>query len=99
VGTTYRQTRSVPRRSEEDFEVIVFEPEARLAIQGQLGPFRARATYVLAPVAGATRLTNEMDLEPASGLLRIAAPLALPRVKAAVAENLNKLKQVLEGSG
>jgi hypothetical protein len=26
VGTTYRQIRSVPRRSQEGFEVTVFEP-------------------------------------------------------------------------
>ncbi len=30
VGTTYRQTRSVPRRSEEGLEVTVFEPASRL---------------------------------------------------------------------
>jgi hypothetical protein len=50
-------------------------------------------------VVGGTRLTNEVDLEPASGVLRLVAPLAIPRVKAAVAQNLGKLKQVLEGGG
>ena len=32
VGTSYRQTRSVPSRSVEGFEVTVFEPARRLAI-------------------------------------------------------------------
>jgi hypothetical protein len=41
VGTTYRQTRSIPSRSEEGFEVTVFEPGKRLAVRGQIGPFRA----------------------------------------------------------
>jgi uncharacterized protein YndB with AHSA1/START domain len=99
VGTTYRQTRSIPRRSEEGFEVTVFEPMSRLAIQGQIGPFRARVSYELAPVVGGTRLTNEVNLEPTSGVLRLVAPLAVPRVKAAVAQNLGKLKKVLEGEG
>ena len=99
VGTTYRQTRSIPRRSEEGFEVTVFEPMSRLAIQGQIGPFRTRASYELTPMAGGTRLTNEVNLEPSSGVLRLVAPLAVPRVKAAVAQNLGKLKRVLEGNG
>ena len=96
AGTIYRQTRSIPRRSEEVFEVIVFEPVSRLEIQGQIGLFRTRASYELTPVVGGTRLTNEVDLEPTSGVLRLVAPLAIPRVKAAVAQNLGKLKQVLE---
>src|SRR6266704_4897987 len=54
VGTTYRQTRSVPSRSEEGFQVTVFEPPSRLEVQGQLGPFTARVTYVLEPTGGGT---------------------------------------------
>ena len=99
VGTTYRQTRSIPTRRDERFEVIAFQPMSRLAIQGQIGPFRTRASYELTPMAGGTRLTNEASLEPTSGVLRLVAPLAVPRVKAAVAQNLAKLKQVLEGNG
>jgi uncharacterized protein YndB with AHSA1/START domain len=99
VGTRYRQTRSIPTRREEGFEVTVFQPMSRLAVQGQLGPFRTRASYELKPMAGGTRLTNEVNLEPTSGVLRLVAPLAAPRVKAAVAQNLGKLKQVLEGNG
>jgi hypothetical protein len=40
VGTTYRQTRSAPSRSEEAFEVTVFEPTSRLEIQGGWGRSR-----------------------------------------------------------
>jgi len=68
VGTTYRQTRSVPRRSEEAFEVTVFEPASRLEVQGELGPFRARVRYALEPAGSGTRLTNAVDLG-SSGLL------------------------------
>jgi len=35
----------------------------------------------------------------ASGPLRLVAPLAAPRVKAAVAANLDTLKQILETNG
>jgi len=95
VGTTYRQTRSIPRRSEEKFEVTAFEPVRGLAIRGQIGPFRTRASYEFTSVGGATRLTNEVDIEPSSGALRLLAPLAVPRVKAAVAANLGELKRIL----
>jgi len=99
VGTTYRQARSIPTRSQEGFEVTVFDPTHRLAAEGEIGPFQARVAYLLEPVGDATRLTNAMELKPSSGVSRLLAPLAASRVKAAVAENLGKLKQILEGGG
>jgi hypothetical protein len=98
VGATYRQTRTLPRHSEESFEVTVFTPPNRLAIKGQIGPFNASSSYLLEPTAGGTRLTNDVELEPSSALLRLFGPLAIRRVKAAVARNLGTLKQLLEGT-
>jgi len=96
VGTTYRQIRSLPSRTEEGFEVTVFQPTSRLEIHGEIGPFTATISYLLAPLGDATRLTNTVDLKPASGALRLLAPLAAPRVKTAVAANLDALRQLLE---
>jgi carbon monoxide dehydrogenase subunit G len=95
VGTTYRQTRSVPRSSEESFQVTVFEPASRLEVQGEIGPFKARLRYALEPTGSGTRLTNAVELE-SSGLLTFVAPLATSRVKSAVAANLDTLRQILE---
>ena len=97
VGATYRQTRTVPRASEEGFEVTDFAP-SRLAIKGQIGPFNTTSSYLLEPTEGGTRLTNKVELEPSSALLRPIGPLAVPAVKAAVARNLGTLKQLLEGT-
>jgi uncharacterized protein YndB with AHSA1/START domain len=96
VGTRYRQTRSVPGRSTEEFEVTVFQPASRLAIHGQIGPFQATISYVLEAAAGATRLVNTVELDPSQARLRLLAPVVTPRIKAAVAQNLAKLKLVLE---
>ena len=85
VGTRYRQTRSVPGRSVEGFEVTVFEPARRLAMHGQIGPFRATISYELEAGAGGTRLVNNVELDASQAMLRLAAPLATPRIKAAVA--------------
>ncbi|MGH2788231.1 MAG: SRPBCC family protein [Actinomycetota bacterium] len=51
VGTTYRQTRSIPSPAEETFTVTVFEPEHRLAIHGDLVPFQGTLSYELEPVS------------------------------------------------
>jgi uncharacterized protein YndB with AHSA1/START domain len=97
VGSKYLQTRTLPSRSEETFEVIEYEPDRKLSILGTLGSFPAQVTYTLEPMGNLTRLTNAVDLEP-PGLLRLVAPVANSRVRAAVAANLRKLKEILEGS-
>jgi hypothetical protein len=99
VGATYRQTRAIPRSSEEGLEVTDFTPPSRLAVKGQIGPFRASSSYLLEPASGGTRLINHVELEPSSALLRPLGPLAVPAVKAAVARNLGTLKQLLERTG
>lgn len=95
VGTTYRQTRSLPSRAEEAFEVTEYDPDRRLAIYGDLGPFKGTLAYQLEDVDQGTLVTNTADLE-ARGLLKVAAPLASGRVGQAVAANLEKLKEILE---
>jgi uncharacterized protein YndB with AHSA1/START domain len=98
VGSVYRQTRTLPRRSEETFEVTEFEPARRLSIRGALGPFNGDVTYLLEPAGNATALANTIDVQP-SGPLRLVAPLVASRVKSAVAANLDTLKQILERDG
>jgi hypothetical protein len=87
----------VPSRSVEGFEVTIYEPARRLGIQGQIGPFQAQISYELEAAAGATRLVNNVELDPSPAALRLIAPLAAPKIKAAVAQNLGQLKLVLEG--
>ena len=64
VGTVYRQTRTLPGRSQEDFEIVFFQPPGQLALDGTFGPFKARASYLLEPAASGTKLTNKWDLQP-----------------------------------
>ncbi len=97
IGTAYRQTRSLPNRSEETFAVAAYEPVTRLAIAGDIGPFRARFEYELEATANGAELTNIVDLKPSSPLLKVAAPIVVPKIKAAVADNLHTLKAILEG--
>src|SRR5215470_6788162 len=98
VGSRYRQTRTIPGRSEETFEVTEFEPDRVLSIRGTLGPFYGDLTYELTVAGRGTTLTNTVNLR-ASGPLRPIAALASSRVRTAVAANLNVLKQILETDG
>ena len=82
AGAAYRQTRTIPRRSEESLQITVFQPPTRRTVQGQLGPFRAAASYLLEPVPSGTRLANDVELAPRSAPLRPIGPPAVPRVKA-----------------
>jgi hypothetical protein len=95
VGTRYRQIRSLPRRSEETLRIIEYEPDVRLAVEGDLGPLHGTVGYELVDVDGLTRLTNTADLE-GKGILRFVAFLTTGRVRAAVAGNLMVLKELLE---
>ena len=96
VGTVYQQVRSVPSRSEERFEVTAYNPPGQLEIRGQLGPFPSRLSYALDAVPEGTRVTNSVELE-LRGLGRLLGRVAVPRVREAVAANLGKLKELLEG--
>jgi carbon monoxide dehydrogenase subunit G len=98
VGTTYRQVRSLPSRSEETLQVTELEPDRRFSVHGGLGPFEGTLSYELEEIGGSTRLTNGADLE-AHGIKRLATPIVSGRIRDAVAANLETLKQLLEGKG
>lgn len=95
VGSRYVQRRSIPQPATERFEVTEFEPPRRLGVEGTIGPFPARVRYELTPAPDGTRLTNAVDLE-LSGPKRLLGAVAVGRVKGAVAENLDVLRQLLE---
>ena len=95
VGSQYRQLRTVPARTEESLVVTEFDPDRRLTIAGSLAGSPAQVTYVLQPAGNGTTLTNTVELTPPRPLRRLA-PLATHRVSAAVASNLEVLKELLE---
>ncbi|MDF2573770.1 MAG: hypothetical protein K0S05_682 [Agromyces sp.] len=95
VGARYRQRRSLPAPSEEEFEVVEFERDRRLSIDGDLAFLHGRVSYDFDSAGGATTLTNTMDLR-ASGPMNLVAQLSARRLRTAVAANLATLKELLE---
>ena len=95
VGTRYLQTRTIPVHAEETLEIIELTPNHKLTVQGTLNSLPAHLTYTLHPEGAATTLTNTINLQ-APRPLNLLAPIALGRIKSAVAANLAVLKQLLE---
>ncbi|WP_167756786.1 SRPBCC family protein [Leifsonia flava] len=97
VGTRYRQTRTVPSPTTEEFEVVEIETDRRLVVVGDLASLHGRVTYELSGGDGMTKLANLMDLTapPPLGLL---AHLATRSIRSSVAANLSVLKDQLERS-
>ena len=96
IGTQYRQTRSAPRPAIEVIEITGLEEGRRVDVAGRLGSFRARLVYELVASPTGTRLINSVELDPPVPLGPFGAMLG-SRVRTSVAENLNVLKQLLEG--
>ena len=92
VGTTYHQVR---KTDEQDFRIIEFEPDHMVAVKTlpQSSPSFERR-FTLYEEGNTTRLRDEWKLD--TGRPAILERLALRRVKSAVAENLAKLKKLLE---
>ncbi|MFI7448528.1 SRPBCC family protein [Nonomuraea sp. NPDC049714] len=96
-GSTYLQTRTLPRPMQETLEISRYEPDRLLAVTGGFGDLEGTSTYTLESNGETTRLTNEIELV-GRGLLRAFSALATATVKRAVAENLTVLKHLLENT-
>ena len=92
VGTTYHQVR---KTDEQDFRIIEFAPDHMVAVKTlpQSSP-GLEMRFTLYEEGNTTRLRDEWKLD--TGSPAILERLALRRVKSAVAENLAKLKKLLE---
>ena len=96
VGTTYRQTRTVPEDATEELEVSALQPDRLFEVTGVLASLPAHLTYRFQATPQGTRLENTVQLQPA-GAVRLLAPVAAKRIQRSVAENLGVLKNRLEG--
>jgi hypothetical protein len=95
VGTRYQQTRVVPRPAVEMLELTALEPTVRIEVVGDLAGFRAHLVYELAPGGTGTSLTNIVELHRDGLLTPVTALIGRP-LKAAVAKNLEALRQLLQ---
>lgn len=96
VGTRYHQVRTVPTRQEETLEVAELDRPRWLTVRGTLSMLPAQLDYELESRDGTTVVTNTVELT-VPGPLVLVSMVATRRIKAAVAQNLQVMKRVLEG--
>ena len=78
------------------YEVVEYEPGARLVMRTADGPFPMETTYTWAPAsAGATRMTLRNRGEP-RGFSRLATPFMARAMRRANRQDLRQLKKLLE---
>ena len=92
LGTTYHQVR---KSDEQDFRIIEFESDHTVAVKTlpQSSP-RFDRRFTLYEEGDRTRIRDHWKLD--TGSPAVLERLARGRVKSAVAENLAKLKELLE---
>jgi uncharacterized membrane protein len=92
IGTTYHQVR---KSDQQDFRIIEFEPDHTVAVKTlpHSSPSFERR-FTLYEEGDTTRIRDQWKLD--TGMPALLERLARGRVKSAVAENLAKLKELLE---
>ena len=95
IGTTYHQVR---KTDQQDFRLTEFEANRTIAVKTlpQSSPGFERR-FTLSEEGDTTRIRDQWKLD--TGRAAILERLAGGRVKSAVAENLAKLKELLEEGG
>ncbi len=91
LGTIYHQKR---KKDEQELEIIDYEPNHLVAIQTLPPAPSLEMRFTFEPVKGGTRMIEAWKLE--TGLFGPLEKLASGKVKSAVADNMNKLKKLLE---
>ncbi len=96
-GSRFLLRRADPRPAIEEVQVTEHEPDRRFALHGDFGDFVGDLEFRLEETPEGTRLHHVAHVEP-KGPVRLLTPLAAPRVRAAVADNLDRLQQYLEAT-
>ncbi|MFC5380596.1 SRPBCC family protein [Aquipuribacter nitratireducens] len=87
------------RTLEYTYEVVEWVPHERFVMRTADGPFPMETTYTWADAApGATRMTLRNRGRP-EGLSRVATPLLARAVARSTAQDLRRLRAVLEAAG
>ncbi len=94
-GTVFRQYRNELATAGEGVSITSHARPRQLSIQSRLADSPAQVTYQFEEVDSGTRITSEVELEPA-GVMRLIAPVVETRVRDRVVEDLASLKRVLE---
>lgn len=99
AGAKYRQVMKGPmgRKIPADIEVTRYELGRRIDFRTTAGPVRPNGSFEFSDTDGATRVTFTLDAQ-LDGAKKLMAPMVASSMRSEV-QNLERLKQVLEGGG
>jgi uncharacterized membrane protein len=97
-GRRFRERRSfLGRTAESELEVTAFEPSRRFDVKALTGPLKFEIRHSFSPAGDGTLL--RVGAEAATGgAMRFAAAMAKSQVERQLRSDLQRLKEVLEGS-
>ncbi len=77
------------------YEIVEYEPGARLRMRTTESPFPMETAYSWEAVAGGTRMTLRIQADPA-GFSKLVAPFIVGNARRATADDLETLRAILE---
>ena len=96
VGTQITEVRTfIGRKRESTFEIVELEPNRRIVMKSESGPFPLKVTMTFESLGNATRIALEADAEP-KGFLKLADGMIAGIVKKELETDLSAAKQVVE---
>ena len=84
------------RRLVTETLISAYDPNRRLDWDFVSGPFRVRGSRTFEAVDGGTRVTSELEWNPAARLARMAAPAMTRSYQRMLDRNLQRLRTILE---
>ena len=86
------------RRWELQSEIVAYDPPRRLDAQLSHKAFASRASYLLEPTGGGTRLTATMESDYKQMAARLMAGVVTRQTQKKLASDLERLKRVVEAA-
>jgi uncharacterized protein YndB with AHSA1/START domain len=96
VGTQITEVRTfIGRKMESTFEIVEMEPNKRIVMKSETGPFPLKVTMTFESLGNTSRITLEADTEP-RGFLKLADGMIAGMLKKELETDLSAAKQVVE---
>jgi carbon monoxide dehydrogenase subunit G len=100
TGSRLRQTIELSgSRVSFDLHVVRYEPPHAAEARFETNGVEVVNVYALEPAGAGTRLTQTMDAKPHGLAARMLIPVVQPRLQRKLAEDLERLRALLDGEG
>lgn len=97
IGTKYRQERTLPQPMVEELEITDLKANELIELSGGFGPFPFGVSrYELRALSPTSTLLHNQIALKAEGAMRLLGPIATPKLRTAVGQNLQVLRSNLE---